>query len=204
MERLDVDVEVIAISLELEQRRDPLYEAGLRRTVPSAQPAHFARVPEVRKVAEKWRRDHRDVGIEDLYELCDLLWQTGWREERQVAVHLLKRSSTALAGLEWDRIEGWSDDIDNWEMVDHLAGVSGALLLADASLLPQVVALADKSNPWQRRLAVVTLIVAFTRDGAWRNELESTASRLANDSHPLVRRAVVWARDRLKKGHVGG
>ena len=203
-ERLDISIEVIAISTALASRRDPSYEAGMRRTVPSAQPAHAVRRPDIRKTADEWRRAHPNVAIEDLYALCDLLWETGWREERQVAVFLLERSRTALAGLDWAWVERWSDDIDNWEMVDHLAYVSAAMLLADASLLTEVGDLTAKRNPWQRRLGLVTLIVAFMRDGAWRAELESVATRLAKDPHPLVRKAAVWARDRLGKDHIGG
>ena len=30
------------------------------------------------------------------------------------------------------------------------------------------------------------------------------AERLQKDTHPLVRRAVVWARDRLQKDHLDG
>jgi 3-methyladenine DNA glycosylase AlkD len=57
-------------------------------------------------------------------------------------------------------------------------------------------------NPWQRRLALVTLIVAFMKGAMFRDELTAMADRLQKDKHPLVRRAVVWARDRLKKDHL--
>jgi 3-methyladenine DNA glycosylase AlkD len=58
------------------------------------------------------------------------------------------------------------------------------------------------ANPWQRRLALVTLIVAFMKGGVFRDELSSMGDRLEKDEHPLVRRAVVWARDRLRKDHL--
>jgi 3-methyladenine DNA glycosylase AlkD len=104
----------------------------------------------------------------------------------------------------WDRLERWAHDIDNWELVDHMADVTGRLLIADQGLLPRARDLTLGEHPWKRRLGVVTLIVAFSKGGIFREELAETAKRLEKDPHPLVRRAVVWARDRLRKDHLDG
>ena len=220
---LNLSAEVAAITAALEARRDPAYEWGMRRTVPSPQAAHATRVPDIRKLASDWRRAHRDVPPADVLALCDALWATCWREERIVAISLIAGSKPVLAVVPWEQLEAWSRDIDNWEHVDHLAGVTGRLLLAEPSLLPRDLALETSDSPWQRRLALVTLIVAFTKShrprceplsgakgeatsvtprrrvGAYRYELASLADRLRKDQHPIVRRAVVWARDRLGK-----
>ena len=200
--RLDVPAEVAAITNALAARRDPSYEWGMRRTVPSQQPAHATRVPDIRKVASEWRRAHRDVAPGEVLELCDALWATGWREERMVAITLIAGSKPMLGAIAWQQIEAWSGDIDNWEHVDHLADVTGRLLIAEPSSLPRLKALEASENPWQRRLAVVTLIVAFMKGGVLRDELISMGDRLQEDKHPLVRKAVVWARDRLRKDHL--
>jgi 3-methyladenine DNA glycosylase AlkD len=205
--RLDIPVEVAAITATLVSRRDPAYEWGMRRTVPSQQPAHATRVPDIRKTASEWRRAHRGVDAQDVLDLCNALWATQYREERIVAIALagnVRRggSRTAPLAVSWDQLEGWSRDIDNWEHVDHLANVTGRLQIADPSLIERVDALETSENPWQRRLALVTLIVAFMKGTTYREELAAMAERLQKDSHPLVRRAVVWARDRLKKDHL--
>jgi 3-methyladenine DNA glycosylase AlkD len=198
---LDVAVEVAAITDALEARRDPSYEWGMRRTVPSSLPAHATRVPDIRKTASEWRRAHRDVSPDEVLRLCDALWAAAWREERIVAIALIEGSRAMLRAVDWERLERWSADLENWEHVDWLAGVTGRVLIADPSLLPRVRALESSENPWQRRLALVTLIVAFMKGGVFREELEAMANRRQKDPHPLVRRAVVWARDRLKKDH---
>jgi 3-methyladenine DNA glycosylase AlkD len=174
----------------------------MRRTVPSQQPAHATRVPDIRKVTSEWRRAHRGVAPDEVLALCDALWATGWREERIVAISLIAGSRPVLSATSWDQLEAWSRDIDNWEHVDHLADVTGRLLIADLSLLPRVKALEVSENPWQRRLALVTLIVAFMKGGVLRDELSLMGDRLQKAKHPLVRRAVVWARDRLRKDHL--
>ena len=202
--RLDVRAEVAAITAALAARRDPAYEWGMRRTVPSAQPAHAVRVPEIHRTAAEWRRQHKGVSLDDTFALCEALWATGWREERRVAIEIVRRSRLALAAADWQRLERWSAGIDNWELVDHLAELTGSLVMARPALILRVKALSVSESPWQRRLALVTLIVAFMKapDGAWRAKLASMAEALRKDPHPLVRRAVVWARDRLANNHL--
>ena len=199
--KLDPRAEAAAISAALESRRDPAYEWGMRRTVPSALPAHATRVPDIRKTASEWRKAHRGADPAETFAVCDALWDTGWREERMVAVMLVEGSKAMLAATDWPRAERWSRDLENWEHVDHLANVTGRMLIADRTLLPEVKALEASDNPWQRRLALVTLIVAFMKGAVFQEELSSMAQRLAKDPHPLVRRAVTWARDRLRKDH---
>jgi 3-methyladenine DNA glycosylase AlkD len=198
---IDVRAEVAGITATLEARRDPAYEAGMRRTVPSLLPAHATRVPDVRKTASEWRRAHRDIALGDLLAIADALWRTEWREERLVAIALIN-SDKAAQVVGWQRVEAWSAGIDNWEHVDHLADVTGRMLRVSPVLLTDVLKLETSANPWQRRLALVTLIVAFRADAGLRDELAAMAERLRKDPHALVRRAVVWARDRLAKDHL--
>ena len=202
--RLNLPAEVAAIADALAARHDPGYEWGMRRAVPSQQPAHSTRVPDIRKVASDWRRSHRSVAPDEVLAFCDALWATGWREERIVAISLIGGSKPVLTAVGWPQLERWSADIDNWEHVDLLANVTARLLMAGPSLLPRVEALEVSENPWQRRLALVTLIVAFMKGGGFRDELTAMADRRQKDPHALVRRAVVWARDRLRRDHRDG
>lgn len=171
----------------------------MRRTVPSQQRAHATRVPDIRKVASEWHQSHRGVESDEVLALCEALWATGWREERIVAITLIEGSRAVLRTVDWAQLEAWSRDVDNWEHVDHLAGVTGRMLITDTTLLSRVKALEWSESPWQRRLALVTLIVALMKGGVYKEELSSMGDRLQRDKHPLVRKAVVWARARLRK-----
>jgi 3-methyladenine DNA glycosylase AlkD len=182
----------------LEARKDPGYEAGMRRTVPSDQPAHAVRVPEVRRLAREWLRSHPDLSLEQLFWLCEALWQTGWREERLLSLDLIKQHPDAIYEVDFEWTRRWSAEVDNWEVIDHMSEISGRLLQMQPRLLNRVEQLIYSDSPWQRRFALVTLIMA-ARDFAWRPALERMAERMAKDPHPSVRRAVVWARRELKK-----
>jgi 3-methyladenine DNA glycosylase AlkD len=198
---LDVPRQVAAIRAALAARADPAYEAGMRRTVPSDQPAHATRIPDVRRVATDWTRGHKGLPTVEVFAVCDALQDTGWREERIVAMHLLGHSRATIAALDWGLVERWSHRFENWEHVDNFADVTGKLLQARPELILDVWRLSVSDSPWQRRLALVTLILA-ARGGPWRVDLASMAQQLSADKHPLVRKAVVWARREL--GKLGG
>jgi 3-methyladenine DNA glycosylase AlkD len=203
--RINVQAEVAAITAALEARRDPAYEAGMRRTVPSALPAHATRVPAIRKVATEWTRAHKLAGGEELIALCEALWATGWREEMLVAVMLLSRSKEAMELVAWEVIERWSGQIENWELVDNLAGgVTGPLLRERPSLRKEVASLAGSAHSWQRRLAVVTLIEATRKDPSWAPELQGLAAKLRSDRGPTMRKAVAWALKTLRDLEANG
>lgn len=199
----DLLAELMAIISALEARKDPSYEASMRRLVPSSQKAHPTRVPEIRKVGSEWLKDHRNVLSDDLFALCDALWSTGWREERLVAIQLIGRSPAAMDAIEWEHLRDWSGDIDNWEHIDHLGDVTGRLLQMQPRLIGRIEQLATSYNHWQRRLALVTLIVAG-RDFAWEAALLRMAERLKNDDEPAVRKAVTWARREITQREAKG
>jgi 3-methyladenine DNA glycosylase AlkD len=183
----------------LADRVDPSYEWGMRRTVPSEQPAHAVRVPEVRRLAATWAREHRGLSAEEVTALAQALWDVGWREERLLAINILNRRKAAMESLPWSTIGAWSAAIDNWEHVDNLAGLTGRMLVTRPQLLDDLLRLAESEHVWQRRLAVVTLIEAARDDPAWLPQLETLAEQLRGDRGPTMRKALDWARRTVRK-----
>jgi 3-methyladenine DNA glycosylase AlkD len=108
---------------------------------------------------------------------------------------VLSRSNDALQTLPWSTIEAWSSRFENWEHVDNSAMlVTARMLQLRPDLIDEVEALALSGQPWQRRLAIVTLIEATRHDARWRPQLEAMAERLTGDKGPTLRKAVAWAR----------
>ena len=76
--------------------------------------------------------------------------------------------------------------------------VTGRMLVLRPELIADVEAMGGSDHPWQRRLAIVTLIEATKDDIRWHPNLEAMAQRLAGDKGPTMRKAVAWARKVLK------
>jgi len=96
--------EVMNVVKALDAAKDPGYEAGMRRTVPSSQPAHGTRVPEVKKLAAQWLKEHKGIYPDDLFYYVEALWGTGWREERLFALELIKRHKNAREALDFETL----------------------------------------------------------------------------------------------------
>ena len=194
----DLFLAVTVISAKLERARDPEYEENLRRLVPSRQQAHGTRLPDIRRVARDFVRENSGLPPDYMLAICDGLWGTTWREERIAAIWILLFHRETTGAIDWPMLEAWSRDIDNWELVDQLAGITGRLLQTNPRLHPNVRNLASSRIAAQRRLAVVTMIIA-SRDDSWVPGLTAMIERLQNDDDPLVKKAVTWGQNELAK-----
>ncbi len=190
--------EVMRVVKLLDAAKDPEYLQGLRRSVPSRYPAHGTRLPEVRRLARQWLKDHRGIFAGELFFYAEALWGTTWREERLFAIELIKSHKDAREQVDLDLLRRWASEADNWELIDQMAEISGRLLQVQPRLLGRIEAMAGHINPWLRRFALVTLIVAG-RDDAWVGALNRMTERLSHDGDSYVKKAVTWGRDRLKK-----
>ena len=142
-------------------------------------------VPEMRKIARKYRELGDDAALE--------LLASPWHEERLVALLVLvdgyergddqRRKAihrAYLANARW---------INNWDLVDLSASqiVGRHLEAKDIKLLER---LARSKNVWERRIAIVSTFAFLKRD-----DLEPTlkiAEMLLGDSHDLIHKAVGW------------
>jgi 3-methyladenine DNA glycosylase AlkD len=199
-ERLDIGSEAAAITAALKTRVDLSYEWGMRRTVPSQQPAHSVRLPEIRRVASEWWRGHKGTRPEALLALAEALWDTGWREERIVAMEILDRAKLWQGALPWSVIDRWSAGIDNWELVDNMAShLTGPMLVTRPRIESDLRALLTEDLVWRRRLAIVTLIFAARADERWVPALRDATQALKGDRGPTMRKALDWARRTAEK-----
>jgi 3-methyladenine DNA glycosylase AlkD len=194
----DIYLEIPLIQAKLEARRDADYETELRRRFPSPQPMHAVRMSGIRAVVREWLEERSDYPVEYILMICEGLWSTGAREERIAAMGIILFHEQSREMVDFRLFERWSREVDNAELVDHLAGLTGRMLEATPRLHGAVRSFALSDNPWQRRLALVTLIVA-SRDPSWEPGLRTMIERLENDDHPQVKQAVEWGREHLQK-----
>jgi len=188
---------ITVLTSRLAHARDPEYEATLKRSPGSRQPAHGVRVPTVKGIAKEWLQDRKAWPDDYLFAVCDGLWSTGWREERLAALAIIVNSDL-IYSMDWADLDRWSREVDNTELTDKLAGISGRMLQMNPRLHANVRNLSNSANPIQRRLAIVTLIVA-AHDMSWEPGLAAMIERLQNDDEPAVKDAVAWGRERLQR-----
>jgi 3-methyladenine DNA glycosylase AlkD len=188
---------ITVLTSKLAHARDPEYEAALKRASWTRQPAHGVRVPAVKGIVKEWLRDRQGWPDDFLFAVCDGLWSTGWREERLAAIAIITNSDL-IYGMDWADLERWSREIDNTELVDRLASITGRMLQMNPRLHANVRNLSNSSSALQRRLALMTLFVA-AHDTSWEPGLAAMIERLQNDDQAVVKEGVEKARQRLQR-----
>lgn len=152
-----------------------------------------APVPAVRRVVREWVRRHPQVGHDDLFAIADALWAEPVHERRLAAIELLQAVPRRIDAADLGWIEAHLRDCHTWALVDPLAG----LVLADVvarrpdAVLPQIDTWVADDDFWIRRSAVLALRSAVRR-GEQLDRLFAYAETLLPDSEFFVRKAIGW------------
>jgi 3-methyladenine DNA glycosylase AlkD len=201
---VDVSDEQRRLLAQIEAAGDPHYARLIQRNIPSSLGVHGLRISDVRRIVSDWRRSHQDVAPGDLHSLVQELWRGPSREERLVALELLRVYPRGVSRLEWADIDGWRRELDNWELTDFLGlyvvGPWVALKLRERE--EHLWDLLDDENVWSRRLSLVSAIGVerVEKDAGFPTLSLGLVDHVKAERHPLIVKAVSWAlRDLAKR-----
>lgn len=168
--------------------------AAAERSYLKSQLRHLgAPVPAVRRVVRNWVRTHPQVTHDDLFAICDALWAEPVHERRLAAIELLQAMPRRVGAEDLPWIEAHLRDCRTWALVDPLAGLVLADLVArePAAVLPVVDGWVHDDDFWIRRAAVLALRSAVRR-GDQMDRLFCYAEQLLPDHEFFVRKAIGW------------
>lgn len=168
--------------------------AAAERSYLKSQLRHLgAPVPAVRRVVRNWVRTHPQVTHDDLFAICDALWVEPVHERRLAAIELLQALPRKVGGDDLPWIERHLRECHTWALVDPLAGLVLADLVArePAAVLPTLDGWVGDDDVWIRRSAVLALRSAVRR-GDQMDRLFCYAETLLPDKEFFVRKAIGW------------
>jgi 3-methyladenine DNA glycosylase AlkD len=202
---MDIQLEEASLLREIQSGADAHYESVIRRSIPSSLDVYGLRIFEIRKIVRDWRREHKDIDLDDLVALVEDLWLGPSREERLVGLELLQQYRESIPPLAWEHFDRWRRDLDSWELTDVLGlSVLGVWVASEPDLREQHLwdLLADE-NVWSRRLG---LVAGIGFDRALKT-VESArlvlqmVDREKEDRRPLITKAVSWTLRSLGTRH---
>lgn len=202
---METETERSRLLHEIRARADPAYQKVVERSISSSLTVYGLRVWEIRQIVKGWRRDHKDVSLDDLLPLVETLWAGESREERLVALELLQHYPHLIPDLSWARFESWRQNLDAWELTDVLGvGVLGPWVAHDTERRGHHLReLLSDEDVWSRRLGLVGGI-------GWHRAQEGAdlplfvvelIDQAKDERHPLITKAVSWALRYLVKRH---
>ena len=149
----------------------------------------------VRKIGKEFFKnlDLKTKTKEEVFALCEYLWQTGYLEESFIACDWSLRLKKKYTPEDFVIFERWvSKYINNWASCDTLCNHTiGAFLEMYPEYLPKLKGWAGSDNRWVRRAAAVSLIVPG-RKGMFLDEILGIANILLLDQDDLVQKGYGW------------
>ncbi len=147
------------------------------------------RVPQLRSLA----KEYGSIGIYDVYNIFDELWNSGNHEEMELALFILQNHKKKFSLEMWDflinpqRVE----KACTWDHIDYLGtGILGYIVADKMELNPEIKQLSQSENPWMRRLSVVCQCPSIKK-----GKLQMTlllAEKLCYDEDIYVQKGTGW------------
>jgi 3-methyladenine DNA glycosylase AlkD len=154
---------------------------------------HGMKSADVRKIARTYFAEVRDLSKEQLFVLCEPLWQSGYLEESSIACEWIRRIHPQLTANDWTIFDRWIDAyITNWAICDTFCNHTvGTFLEMYPRYVPKLRGWAKSKNLWKRRASVVSLVIP-ARKGLFHNDVFALAEILLLDSEDMVQKGYGW------------
>lgn len=148
---------------------------------------------EVTKMAKSYIKEIACLEKDDLFVMCESLWQSQYIEECVIACIWAESRVKEFEEGDIDCFERWIDHyVDNWATCDTLCNHTvGEFLMRFPHLIEKVKKWAYSENRWMRRAASVSLIIP-ARKGFFLSEIFQIADSLLMDDDDLVRKGYGW------------
>ncbi len=138
----------------------------------------------------------------DVFELCDMLWLSGYLEESFIACHLSYYLRKEFQPRDFILFEKWvSLYINNWASCDTFCNHTvGSFIEMNPGFIANLKEWTKSDNRWMRRAAAVSLIIP-ARKGLFLKEIFEIANLLLTDSDDMVQKGYGWMLKVASKVH---
>jgi len=154
---------------------------------------HGVKSADTGKIAKAHFAEVKELSKEQLFALCETLWQSGYLEESGVACEWISRVHKDLKPKDWTLFDRWIDAyITNWATCDTFCNHTvGAFLEMYPQYVKKLKTWAKSKNLWKRRASAVSLVVP-ARKGLFHEEVFALAEILLLDSEDMVQKGYGW------------
>lgn len=155
--------------------------------------AYGVKMPVVAKIAKENYVELKHKTVDEVFILCDELWQSGYLEEAIIACNWSYYVREKYLPEHFARFEQWvSNYVTNWATCDTLCNHTvGEFVLMYPSYVANLKGWAKSENRWTRRAAAVTLIIP-ARKGKFLHDIFDIANTLLLDTDDLVQKGYGW------------
>lgn len=181
------------IHKELLASVDLTYQTGVKRYFKEKINPIGVRTPIVRKIANKYYSDTKDLNKKEIFDLCEKLLEKRTYEETLIAFSWARKIRKGFEAKDFVRFEKWVKKyVDNWAFCDDFCTHAlGELAVDFPVLLPKIKTWTKSKNRWERRASAVTLI-PISKQSKYLKNIFATADILLQDNDNLVQKGYGW------------
>ena len=147
----------------------------------------------VGKIAKEYFAAVKDKSKEEVFAICEHLWQSGYGEEIGIACDWIYRFHNDFKAGDFAVFESWIERyVTNWATCDTFCNhTMGTFLEMYPKKIAKLKGWAKSPNPWLRRAAAVSLIIP-ARKGLFHKEIFEIATILLLDDEDLIQKGYGW------------
>ena len=188
------------IELELRALGTPQRAGGEKAYLKSDLDFLGTTVPDIRRVAKRFVKEHSGLTHDDLVSVVEELWAAPIHERRMTAVVLLEDHLPLLGYADLALVERLIRSSKTWALVDALAaGVTGKIVLDHPPATSVLDRWGTDEDFWVRRSALLGGMAALKR-GADFGRFARVAEPMIEDKEFFIRKALGWVlRETSKK-----
>jgi 3-methyladenine DNA glycosylase AlkD len=151
------------------------------------------KMAEVHKIAKSFLPQIKDYPKQNIFELCEELWKSGYLEEAVVACQWSESLHKKYEPADFAIFERWlSNYVNNWADCDTLCNHTiGEFIMKYPEYICRLKDWAKSPNRWVRRGSAVSLIIP-ARKGMFLNDIIEIADILLPDKDDLVQKGYGW------------
>lgn len=158
--------------------------------------------PMVHKISQEFSGDVRAMTKQEVFGLCEILWQSGYMEESIVACNWSYYFYKKYEPADFLVFEKWINEyVSNWASCDTLCNHTvGEFIMMYPDFIGRLKDFARSGNRWTRRAAAVTLIIP-AKKGMFLADILEIAEILLHDEDDLVRKGYGWMLKAASQAH---
>jgi 3-methyladenine DNA glycosylase AlkD len=156
----------------------------------------------IREIAKDNWLKVKHLPKEEIFELCEELWKSGYFEESAIAVEWTIYLGKQTEKDDFRLFEHWIDNyVGNWASCDSLCNhPAGDLVMRFPEFLAGLKKWTLSANRWKRRASAVTLIVP-ARKGLFLDDIFEIALLLLSDPDDMVQKGYGWMLKAASEAH---
>lgn len=188
-----MDKIISQIRAKLKQNADAKTRESGQRFFKETVKIYGVKTAPVLKMARDYFAKIKDRGKNEIFDLCEKLWQSGYLEESFIACDWAHKLSKQYGKKDFLVFQNWVKNyITNWASCDTFCNhIMGAFLEMYPQYITKLKIWARSKNRWMRRASAISLIVP-ARKGMFLTDIFEICDILIKDNDDMVQKGYGW------------